>query len=47
MIKDESLWNIIGENTPYDIEYEWYGEKVPYVTKIFIHGQAHSSENGH
>lgn len=47
LIKDESLWNIIAQNTPYDIEYEWYGEKVPYVTNIYIHGQAHSSEGAH
>jgi hypothetical protein len=46
-IKDESLWNIIDEDTPYDIQYEWYGEKVPYITQIFIHGEGSLSEGGH
>jgi hypothetical protein len=46
-VKDESLWNIIDEETTYDIQYEWYGEKVPYITQIFIHGEGNLSEGGH
>ncbi|WP_409253914.1 hypothetical protein V1502_08450 [Bacillus sp. SCS-153A] len=47
LMKDENLWNVVDEHTPYDIEYEWYGEKVPYVTHIFVHGEGHSSEGAH
>ncbi|WP_421384868.1 hypothetical protein ACOJQI_08890 [Bacillus salacetis] len=46
-VKDESLWNIMDLDTSYDIQYEWYGEKVPYITQIFVHGEGNLSEGGH
>lgn len=46
-VKDESLWNLIDEDTSYDIAYEWYGEKVPYITQIFVHGEGNLNEGGH
>jgi hypothetical protein len=46
-VKDENLWNVINEKVSYDIEYEWYGDRVPSITQISIHGQNPSSDETH
>ncbi|RIW38499.1 hypothetical protein D3H55_02895 [Bacillus salacetis] len=46
-VKNNTLWNVLEEDTSYDIEYEWYGEKVPYITEIVLHGEGESINSGH
>jgi hypothetical protein len=46
-VQDESLWNVIEEDRSYDIQYESYGEKVPYITEILVHGEGKSINSAH
>ncbi|WP_456271366.1 hypothetical protein [Bacillus sp. AK031] len=46
-VKDENLWNVIKEKASYDIEYEWYGDHVPSIKYISLHGQKQSGDESH
>lgn len=40
-VKDTSTWMLLKEGRTYNITYEWYGMKKPYVTEV---NQAHDDD---
>ena len=40
-VKDTSTWMLLETDEPYNVTYEWYGMKKPYVTDI---NQAHDDD---
>ncbi|GGF21671.1 hypothetical protein GCM10010954_20600 [Halobacillus andaensis] len=42
VVEDESLWMVLEEDEDYEVTYEWYGQKQPYMVDI---NQAHDDDS--
>ncbi|WP_181346743.1 hypothetical protein [Thalassobacillus sp. CUG 92003] len=46
-VKDTNMWMVLKEGRSYDLTYEWYGTKTPYIKEINQTGDEDQIGGGH